>query len=110
MSRFHSKEQWQATFGNEGHFVLHNTRHTTKGVLKFFHCTYAKKAGWHHCPNNCVSSSSQEGTGGVVLEWGGPLTPKGFGLPSGTIEGRTGLECHKEGVLDALMPKRIIIK
>ena len=51
MPRFDSNEQWQTAFGNEGHFVLHNTRYTTKVPLKTLHCTYAKKAGWHHCPN-----------------------------------------------------------
>ena len=69
MSRFHSKKQWQVRFGSEGQFVLHNARHTIKGVLKIYHCIYVKKARWHQRPNQ-LRVEFLEG-GEVVQSWNG---------------------------------------
>ena len=33
-SKFPSKQQWQASFASGDQFVVHTTRHTTKGVVK----------------------------------------------------------------------------
>ena len=48
--------------------------------------------------------------GGAVLECGGPLPSKEFGLAGGTFEGRMVQSAIKKGVLDSLMPERIIMK
>ena len=48
--------------------------------------------------------------GGAILKWGGTLPSKECGLVGGTFEGRMGLECQKEGILDGLMPERIFMK
>ena len=92
---FHSKEQWQGCFRNEGQFFLNNTRHTTKGVLKIYGCTYAKKAGWHQCPNQLRVKFLERG--GVVQSWNGEdhYHQKNLVSQSGTFEGCMGTEWYK---------------
>ena len=110
MSRFQSKEQWQAAFGNEGHFVLHNTRYTTKGALKTFRCTYAKKAGWHHCPNQLRVEFLAGGQ--VVQSWNGEdhYHQKNLVSQVAPLKDAQVQSAIKEGVLDGLMPERIVMK
>ena len=47
-SRFPSKQQWQASFASGDQFVVHTTRHTTKGFVKQLRCIYGRKPGWHN--------------------------------------------------------------
>ena len=105
MSRFHSKEQWQVAFGNKGHFVVHNTRHTTKGALTIFCCTYARKAGWYQCPNQlCIKFVAG---GHVVQCWKGGNHHHQKSLLSqvAPLKDARVQSAIKEGVLDVLMPK-----
>ena len=110
MPRFHSKEQWQATFGNEGHFILHNTRHTTKGTLKIFHCTYAKKAGWHQCPNQLRVEFLPGGQAVQSRNGEDHYHQKNLVSQVAPLKGARVQSAIKEGVLDGLMPERIIMK
>ena len=48
-SRFPSKQQWQASSTSGDEFVVHTTRHTTKGVVKQLRCIYGWKLGCHNC-------------------------------------------------------------
>ena len=110
MSRFQSKEQWQQRFGNERQFVLHNTRHTTKGVLKIYRYTYAKKAGWHQCPNQLHVEFLSGGE--VVQSWNGEdhYHQKNLVSQMAPLKDTRVQSAIKEGVLDGLMPERIIMK
>ena len=109
-SRFPSKQQWQASSASGDQFVLHSTRHTTKGVVKQLCCIYGWKPGWH----NYLYQLRVEflANGEVVEYWNGEEHDHKQILPlrAAPLKDAQVQDAIKEGVLDDLKPERIIMK
>ena len=109
-SRFLSKQQWQASSANGDQFVVHTTRHSTKGVVKQLCCIYRWKPGWH----NCLYRLRVEflANGEVVEYWNREEHDHKQILPlrAAPLKDAQVQDAIKEGVLDGLKPEQIIMK
>ena len=108
--RFPSKEEWQQSLRNEGQFVTHFSKNTTRGVVKILRCAYGKKVGWHKCP---YKLRVEHLPGGEVVEcWNGEEHhhQQVMALQVPALRDEQVQHTIKEAVLDGLKPERIIMK
>ena len=108
--RFPSKEEWQQSLRNEGQFVTHFSKNTTRGVVKILRCAYGKKVGWHKCP---YKLRVEHLVGGEVVEcWNGEEHhhQQIMALQVPALRDEQVQQTIKEAVLDGLKPERIIMK
>ena len=90
--------------------MVHTTRHTTKGVVKQLHCIYGQKFGWHNCLHWLLVEFLANGE--VMEYWNGEEHDHQQILPLqvAPLKDAEYQDAIKEGVLDGLKPKQIIMK